>query len=127
MKRQTKPNQFSIIQGELCKVKNINAIKIDTDNKKICSINIENNITYIQKYCDFFEYEQIFIKDTMECFFVGIDKDLEDGNSFKIKGITKTFYGKAILVKIPKSTDLHKLQNTKLTIEYVKSLVEFNN
>ena len=127
MKRQTKPNQFSIFQGELCKVRNINAIRIDSENKKINSINIENNITYIQRYCDFFKYEQIFIKDTMECIFVGIDKDLEDGNSFKIKGITKTFYGNAILVKIPKSRDLHKLQNTKQTVEYIKNLVEFNN
>lgn len=125
MNWQTKPNQFSIVHCELHKVKIINAIKVDVRKKTIELIPIENCIEYIQKNHDFFNYKEIKISEDMDYFFVGIDEDLKGGNSYRIMGYSEIFYGNAILVKIPKSGNFHKLQNTKLSVEDVKKLIEF--
>ena len=125
MNWQIKPNQFSIIQTELHKVKIIKAIKVDVQKKIIEYIQIENCIEYIQKNHNFFNYIEVPIAENMDCFFIGIDKDLRGGNSYCIKGYSDIFYGNAILVKVPKSCNFHKLQNTKLSVDYVRSLIVF--
>ena len=45
MKRQIKPNQFSIFQSELHRIKFVTAIKVNVNTKTVESILIENCIT----------------------------------------------------------------------------------
>lgn len=126
MKWETKSNQFIIRKSETHKVKVIRAIKVDVLRKTVEYIQVEDCIDYIQKNNNFFKYEILKISENMDCLFVGIDEDLKGKNSFKIKGFNENFYSNAILVKYPKSGNLYKLQNTKLTIEYINSLIIFN-
>lgn len=91
-----------------------------------------NCIEYVQRNHDFFNYELVgydlnahFLNGT-DCFIVGTDDDLKGDNSFTIKGCSKVFYGNAILVKISKGGNLHKLQATKITVEDVGKVIDFN-
>ena len=62
----------------------------------------------------------------MDCIIYGIDDDLKKNNSFIIKGLNITFYGNAVITKLPKNLTIGNLKKTSLTLKNVISLIEFN-
>lgn len=125
MKYNTKPNQFSIHSVEEFKVRFIDAIKINVQCREITLVKIENGIEYIREKCDFFQYKEIILSGKFDCLFVGIDEDVKCKNSFRIKDVQELCHGDGIIVKLPNSGNLHKLQNTTLSIDYIKSIITF--
>ena len=128
MNHQIKPNQSRIMVGKKVTFREIKAIEIDPENQKITSLNISNSISYLQKYLDFYEYEIFPLKEnSADSIFVSADNDsVGNKESFTINGIIETFYGKAIVVKIPKSLDFEKLQSATATVEEVKAKITFS-
>lgn len=127
MKYSTKPNHSKIFHTELVKYKEINVIKINSEDRTIELIKINNSISTIQKSLNFYNYNEILLKkDSMDRFIVGVDEDLKTKKSFRFKGIDEDYFGNAVLVKIPKSEDMEKLQSTNISIELVRKLIIFN-
>lgn len=131
MKYDIKPNQSTIFNAPPVTKKEIKAIKIDVFNKTVKTITVNNSLNYIKKYLDLYKCKILPLeKDTMDCFIVSVDEDEDTKKkpSFRFKGNNPTkHYGNAILVKIPKSHDYEKLQNTKVTVQSVLERIEFDD
>lgn len=127
MKYGIKPNQSIILNGPKVTNKNIRAIIIDNNEKKIYEFSIENSLTKIKKLLNFYSFKEIqFKKDELDVLFLGVDEDLKKNkNFFKIKSIDDCFFGNGILVKLPANGDYEKLQSTKITVEDLEKVVEF--
>ncbi len=126
MKWQTKSNQFSITRSEFHAVKVVEAIKIDSEKETINYLKIEDCIEYIQKSLDFFNYDEILVSDELDILVVGVDKDLKSRSSFLCKKNNRRYHGNAMVIRVPKSGNLQKLKNTKLDLEIVKRIIDFD-
>ena len=126
MIKETKPNQFSIYNVDVPKVKRIKAININTLKKTITVIEIENDIEYIQKCQIFYKYDFIKLNEEGDFIFFGVDDDLKRTSSFTINGIENIIFGNAVIVREQKNGSFDRLRQTKLTVEDVTEMITFN-
>ena len=128
MKYGIKPNQSQIVNLPSVTKKEIIIIEIDPENKTVKQIKLPNSLSFFQKHCNFYKSLLLqFEKDSFDHFVVNNDEDSKTRKSFEIKDISKTCYGKSVVVKIPKSHDYEKLQSTKVTVQTVLDRIVFND
>ena len=128
MKYQIKPNQSSIHKIKPYKTRKIRAIEVNVINKTITEVKIENNIDYIQKKLDFYNYLEIIINKNLDHLFVSNDVndiDYKKRKTFMINSDNKKYYGNALIVQIPKSYSLQKLKSTSISLNDVKEIIRF--
>lgn len=125
MKWQTKSNQFSIFKLKEEKSRMVDAFLVDVDKKSIAPIKIENHIEYIKNKLDIYQWEMIKINKEMDCIIFGIDSDLKRKKMFSMKCINQKYHGNALVVRTPQNGYPDKLKNTKISLEYLKSIIEF--
>ena len=126
MKYGTKPQQGPYFREILYPFKWIKVFYIDVEKKTIIEIEIKNFIEYIQDMQLFLNYKYLILNAELDCIIYGIDDDLKKDNSFIIKGLNITFYGNAVITKLPKNQAMCSFKKTSLTHEYLSRLIEFN-
>lgn len=128
MKYDIKPNQSQIFKVPLVKIKEITVIEIDPEAKTVKQMKLPNSLSFFQKYCDFYQSLLIPLEEKeFNYFVVNNDEDSKIRKSFRIKGISKICYGKAVVVKIPKNKDYEKLQSIKVSLETVQDRIVFED
>lgn len=126
MKYGTKPNQSLISQPKLFKTKYISTIKIDVSKKTIELIQIENTIEAVRAVIGCYNIERINIENSNDCVLISNDPDILKKDFFIFNDLLQKIYSNAIVLKINSRNELDNFQRTKIQVEDLKKIIQFN-